>query len=142
MWPFDVLRSPQKQRDPSPDCRPQRAGSSRRAGVTLSLEPLEDRWMPNASLPPAVSPSPQPSFAQAAITLYADGFFRGQGLVNQYVFLIDPIYAYPVSPSALNESIALNSPYAGPFAPLFVVAGVIAGAEVQYQLQIESFKFF
>jgi hypothetical protein len=114
---------------------PQRAGSPRRALVALELEPLEERWLPNATMP-------SPTFSQAALTLYINGIELGQGLVNQHVFGIDQNNAYPVPLAALNASIAVNSPYVGPFAPMFVLAGEIVGAQVQYQQQLLGFQSF
>jgi hypothetical protein len=60
--------------------------------------------------------------------LFNDGVNLGVGLVNQHVFGIDEADAFPVSPAALNANTAFNSPYAGSFAPLFVLAGEIIGA--------------
>ncbi len=112
---------------------------SRRAGVTLNLEPLEERWLPNGTIT-ATSP-PAPSFNQAAIALYSDGVNLGVGLANRY-FGIDEADAFPVPPAELNANIAFNSPYVGPLAPLLVLAGEIVGADVQYQMQLKSFQFF
>ncbi len=109
------------------------------AGSKLNLEALEDRWLPNGTILP---PSPPPTFAQAAIRLFNDGINLGVGLVNQNVFHIEPIYAYPAPPADLNADIAFNSPYVGSFAPLFVLAGEIVGADVQYQMQLLSFQTF
>ncbi|HTU20893.1 MAG TPA: hypothetical protein VMG10_22765 [Gemmataceae bacterium] len=140
MWPLNLLCSLKNRRERRLTPSPQRAGSSRRARVPLALEPLEERWLPNATMPSPASPAP--SFVQAAITLSIDGFELGQGFVNQYVFHIDANDAYPNPPAVLNASIAFNSPYVGPFAPLIVLAGEISGAEVQYQLQLQSLQTF
>jgi hypothetical protein len=111
-----------------------------RVGIKLALEALEDRWLPNGTITP--SSAPPPSFNQAAIQLFNDGVNLGVGLVNQHVFGIDEADAFPVSPAVLNANIAFNSPYAGSFAPLFVLAGEIVGADVQYQMQLLSFQTF
>ncbi len=111
-----------------------------RAGVTLNLEALEARWLPNGTMP--ASSLPPPSFIQAAISLYTDGVNLGKGLVNQIFFHIPEIDAYPVPPADLNADIAFNSPYVGPFAPLFVLAGASNGAQVQYQVQLLGFQTF
>ncbi len=111
---------------------------SRVAAVTLKLEPLEERWLPNGTVPV----SSPPSFIQAAIALYTDGVNMGVGLVNHNIFHIDEIDAFPVPPADLNADIAFNSTYVGPFAPIFVLAGVSNGAMVQYQEQILSLQTF
>jgi hypothetical protein len=123
-------------------CRLQRVDLPHRARVVLALERLEERWLPNATMLPPSSPPPPPSFFQAALTLFRDGIQLGQGRVNQYLFHIDVNDAYPVPLAALNASITSNSPYVGPLAPMFVLAGGIIGAEVQYQQQLLGFQSF
>lgn len=147
MWPLNFL-SAGKDR-PNRDDRP------------LNLETLEDRCLLNGSPiitpfsmgapalvrpavdspPPASSLPPPSSIFEAASTLFFDGVELGIGRANQY-FNIPEIYAYPVPVSALNESIAFYSPYGGPWAPVFVLAGELVGAGVQYQLQLNSLKTF
>ena len=111
-----------------------------RAGIKLDLETLEGRWLPNGTITPA-SPPP-PTFTQAASALFVDGINLGVGLVNQNIFHIDAIYAYPAPAADLNADIAFNSPYVGSFAPLFVLVGEIVGADLQYQMQLLSFQTF
>jgi hypothetical protein len=90
---------------------------------------------------PMASPPPPTPF-QAAIALFFDGANLGVGEVNQNIFHIPEEDAFPVPPSALNASIAFNSPYAGPFASFFVLVGEVVGAQYQYQLQILSLQTF
>jgi len=74
--------------------------------------------------PPASAPTapaiPLPSSVQAAIALYIDG---AELLFDQLAAYGNPNLA------GVNAGIALNSPYAGPFAELFVLAGEAAMAE-------------
>jgi len=134
MYPLNYLPF-LKQRKPScASCCPSRAG------IKLNLETLEDRWLPNGTI--TSTSAPPPSFNQAAIQLFNDGVNLGVGWVNEHIFGINEADAFPVPPAALNANIAFNSPYAGPFAPLFVLAGEIVGAEVQYQMQLLSFQTF
>lgn len=140
MWPLNLLYSLKNWRERRLTHRLQRAGSPRRARVALEVEPLEERWLPNAAVP--TSSSSTPSFSQAAVTLYIDGIDLGQGLVNQYAFHVDENDSYPVPLATLNASVSFNSLYVGPFGPMLVLAGEIVGAESQYQLQAQSIKTF
>lgn len=133
MCPLNFLRH---LRDRNNHCTTHRP---HRAGVTLNLEPLEERWLPNGTLP-TTSP-PAPSFNQAAIALFSDGVNLGIGLANQHLG-IDQADAFPVPLAELNANIALNSPYVGSFAPLVVLAGEIVGADVQFQMQFQSAQLF
>lgn len=73
----------------------------------------------NAPPTPALSASPHSSI-QAAVTLFLDGA----------EMLSDQLAAYAKPNLAdVNASIAANSPYAGPYAELFVLAGEMAMAE-------------
>lgn len=65
------------------------------------------------SLSAAVAP---PSFTQAAISLYQDGYQLGY----------NPLLAF-ANNTAVQADIALNTPYAQPFASLFVLAAEMAG---------------
>jgi hypothetical protein len=87
-------------------CRPPRH-------VHLMLEQLEARVVPTSA---AVAP---PSFTQAAISLYEDGFQLGYNPFN--------LLSGAATSDALHADIASNTPYAQPFAALFVMAGEIAG---------------
>lgn len=70
--------------------------------------------------PPAAPATPPPSFVQAAITLFIDGA----------ELVIDQLEGYGnANLAGLYASIAANSPYAGPFAELFVLAGETLMAE-------------
>jgi hypothetical protein len=62
---------------------------------------------------PTSPSSPPPSFFQAAITLFIDGTF----------FVIDVSEHNNPALADVQASIALNFPYAGPFAELFLQAG-------------------
>ncbi len=106
-----------------------------RLGVTLNLEALEDRWLPNGTIP-TTSPPP-PSFNQAASQLFTDGVYLGKGWVNQTFLHFDPKTAYAVPLADLNADIAFNSPFVGPLAPMFVLAGEIVGAQMQYATQYQ-----
>lgn len=76
---------------------------------------------PTPADPPSTSPTPPPpSIFQAALTLYMDG---AQLLLDQLARFGNPNLA------AVNASIALNSPNAGSFAELFVLAGEAAMAQ-------------
>lgn len=130
------FRCPQYLKQSKQNRAPCRPG---RDGVRLCLEALEDRWLPSGTITPT---PPPPTFIQAALQLYSDGVNLGIGWVNQTVFHIDAIDAYPVPPADLNASIAFNAPYVGAFAPLFVLTGEIVGAEVQYQIQLQSLQTF
>jgi hypothetical protein len=77
------------------------------------LEQLEAREEPTST---ADTP---PTFPQAAISLYEDGFQLGYNPLN-------PLLGTARS-DALHANIASNTPYAQPFAALFVMAVEIAG---------------
>jgi hypothetical protein len=95
------------------------ARHSGHARVTLNLEALEERWLPNGAF--AAPSTPPPSFIQAATALYLDGYMEG----------LDPFFDPQNVPAAINANIAYYSPYAGPFAPLFVLAGQMAHVNSQ-----------
>ncbi|HEY7326425.1 MAG TPA: hypothetical protein VH592_02215 [Gemmataceae bacterium] len=77
------------------------------------LEQLEAREVPTS-----VAATP-PTFPQAAISLYEDGFQLGYNPLN--------LSLATATSDALYADIAFNTPYAQPFAALFVMAGEIAG---------------
>jgi hypothetical protein len=134
MWPLNYLYSRKA-------CKRQRGvRRTNRVRIALDLEPLEERWLPNGAI--AAAATPPPTFIQAAIALYSDGVNLGVGWVNQSFFDIPETDAYPAPPADLKANIAFNSPYIGSFAPWFVLAGEIVGADVQYQLQLASFQTF
>jgi hypothetical protein len=71
MWFLNLLCSPKDRKLRRASRRLQRAGRQRRTAVKLSLEALEERWLPDAATPPPASPPPPPpSFAAAAYTLF------------------------------------------------------------------------
>ncbi len=104
-------------------------------GITLNLEALEERWLPNGTVT-AASAAP-PSFVQAAITLYFDGVrLEAVEQANFLAFLDDLPKAYAAENLALflgnfdinsiKANIASNLPYACPFGPFLVLAGELA----------------
>ena len=101
MCPLNFLRSLKVRNNHRSARRP------RRGGVTLNLEPLEERWLPNGTI--SATTPPAPSFNQAAIALFSDGVDLGVGLANQH-FGIDEAGAFPVPLAELNANIAFNSP--------------------------------
>ncbi len=86
----------------------------------LMLEALEDRLTPTPM--PAFLPTPAPtppSLFQAALTLFMDGAHMA----------IDVYEHDNQAVAGVQASIALNFPYAGPFAELFLQSGEFWVAE-------------
>jgi hypothetical protein len=142
MWPFNLLCSPKKRTVRQETYHPHRTGLPRRASVTLSLEPLEERWLLNGAMTMTASPpSPQPSFFNAAYTLFWDGvqMIDAQYTGNTYFGAV--FFGNSQGIAGVNASIAYNSPYAGPFASLFVLAGEAMEYEnlLVGRVQAESF---
>src|SRR5574340_1665071 len=108
MWPVKFVSS---LTDRKQHCAAQRPS---RAAVTLNLEALEERWLPNGTI--AATATPPPSFIQAATALYMDGYAEG----------VEPFFSPQDIPDSVKASIAYYSPYVGPFAPFFVLAGQMA----------------
>lgn len=122
MWPFTMLYSPKKRTERHAAVRPHRTGRTPRANVTLSLEPLEERWLLNGTMT-ASPPSPQSSFTEAAFALFWDGV---QMIDDQYTGNTDfgaAFFGNNQGIAGVNASIAHYSPYVGPFASFFVMAG-------------------
>ncbi len=87
MWLLNMLY-PFWNRRQHRSIRPlQRACRPRRAVVSLCLEPLEERWLLNATITPAPAPTPAPpSQFQAVLSLFLDGaYIETNSLYQQYV---------------------------------------------------------
>ncbi len=102
------------------------------ASVALNLEVLEDRWLPSGTLPTA-----PPSFVQAAVSLYIGGIQQeAVWQINVTAFKEDFVTGSKAERvlqffgnsdlNSIEANIAFNMPYAGPFGPLFVLAGAQA----------------
>lgn len=107
------------------------AGHPSRAGVTLNLEALEERWLPNGAGMAAIVP---PSFLQAAVTLYIDGIRSEAFAVANFAAFQDNFATASMAERLyqflgnadyenIQANIAFMEPYAAPFGQLFVQAG-------------------
>ncbi len=100
--------------------------------VTLNLEALEERWLPNGTVTAATTPPP--SFIQAAITLYVDGIQLEAVRQANLAAFFDDIPTSTVAENlaqffgnfnidGIQANIEFNLPYASPIGPFLVQAG-------------------